>query len=294
MISLLIPTYNFTCYQLVYDLQQQLEAIGVSYEIIVADDGSKDQVSVIANLKINELKNCRYIRRMENIGRAAIRNLLVQESQGDWLLFLDSDAKVNNPNYMENFNKAMNEHPEMDILSGGLRHPATCPTPFCTLRYNYEKEADLHRGASERNLHPFEMFTTFNVAFRRKVFDQCHFDETCRQYGYEDTLFGFELKEAGFHLLHFDNPILHIGLESNEVYLRKIAISIQTLKSLGEKMKGRTRMQQMAAKLKRYHLTWLFRLLFAITRSQIQHNLLSQQPNLRMFAIYKLGLYLQS
>ena len=38
MLSILIPTYNYDCTQLVADLQQQAEQIGINYEIIVADD----------------------------------------------------------------------------------------------------------------------------------------------------------------------------------------------------------------------------------------------------------------
>ena len=54
-LSILIPTYNYKCYTLVYDLRQQLEASGVEYEIIVLDDGGKDQVVAIANHLINDL-----------------------------------------------------------------------------------------------------------------------------------------------------------------------------------------------------------------------------------------------
>jgi len=294
MLSVLIPTYNFACYRLVADLQIQLEATDLAYEIIVADDGSKDQVSVIANLKINELPGCRYIRRTENVGRAAIRNFLVQESKGDWLLFMDSDAEIEDDHYIRRYQILLKEHPEADIIAGGLRHPQHCPNPYCTLRYHYEKAADRHRGAIERNQQPFEKFTTFNVAFRREVFDRCRFDESCKQYGYEDTLLGYELEEAGFKILHVDNPILHIGLESNEVFLNKIGVSINTLKSLGPKMKGRTRLQQTVARIEQCHMTWAVRLGFALFRPYLHRNLISPKPNLKYFALYKLGLYLQS
>ena len=55
MLSVLIPTYERTCYKLVEDLHGQLEESGAEYEIIVLEDGGRDQVSHIANLKINDL-----------------------------------------------------------------------------------------------------------------------------------------------------------------------------------------------------------------------------------------------
>ena len=39
-LSILIPTYNDPCFELVDTLRHQAEATGISYEIIVADDGS--------------------------------------------------------------------------------------------------------------------------------------------------------------------------------------------------------------------------------------------------------------
>ena len=42
-LSILIPTYNDACTQLVSDLQRQAERLGMErYEIVVADDGSTD------------------------------------------------------------------------------------------------------------------------------------------------------------------------------------------------------------------------------------------------------------
>ena len=94
MISVLIPTYNYTCYKLVSDIHEQLELSGVKYEVIVAEDGSKDQVSIIANQKIAELPNCKHIINKENLGRARIINFLINESKGDWCVIMDSDAQV--------------------------------------------------------------------------------------------------------------------------------------------------------------------------------------------------------
>ena len=41
MISFLIPTYDYTCYKLVYDIHEQAEQLGIAYEIIVTEDGSR-------------------------------------------------------------------------------------------------------------------------------------------------------------------------------------------------------------------------------------------------------------
>ena len=54
-LSILIPTYDYVCYTLVNDLHTQCEALNNldNYEIIVMEDGGRDQVKAIANHKIN-------------------------------------------------------------------------------------------------------------------------------------------------------------------------------------------------------------------------------------------------
>ena len=93
-LSILIPTYNNVCLELVRDLQAQASILSstnnLEYEILVADDGSTDKNTIEKNREINWLDNCRYIERKENIGRAAIRNFLAKEAKYLWLLFLEN------------------------------------------------------------------------------------------------------------------------------------------------------------------------------------------------------------
>ena len=59
-LSILIPTYNNVCFELVRSLQAQASLLSVSssdfkYEIIVADDGSTDKATREGNRLINTL-----------------------------------------------------------------------------------------------------------------------------------------------------------------------------------------------------------------------------------------------
>lgn len=295
MLSVLIPTYNYTCYRLVADLLRQLESSGVPFEVIVAEDGSRDQVSLIANLKINELPNCRVIRRKENVGRAAIRNFLVREAVGEWLLLMDSDARVLSDDFVEHYLTVVGDEgnkEKYDIIAGGLCHADALPSPEVSLRYRYEKAADAHRSAEERQRNPFAHFTTFNILVRKELLQRVPFDENCKEYGYEDTLLGEELKASGARILHVDNPLEHVGLESNAVYLAKVEASLRTLKGLGDKMVPYTRLGQTAMRLKRNCLAGVFCLFFTLAKPLLRRNILGKTPSLTMLNIYKLGYFL--
>ena len=291
-LSVLIPTYNCRCYTLAETLQKQLAATGEDYEILVADDGSRDQVSLIANLKINELDNCRFIRREKNVGRAAIRNFLADEAKGEWILFIDNDASVPSNGYIATYLETFKNN-DIDAVVGGLYHPETCPSPHVTLRYRYEKKADLHRSAKERSEHPFMHFTTFNFAIRRKFFKQIRFDETCREYGYEDTLLGVELYKLNIRLIHIDNPLIHLGLDKNDFYLKKVETSLHTLLSLGDKIQDYSHVANTAKQLSNYHAARLYEAFFHVTKGIMRKNLTGAKPNLTVFSMYKLGLYIQ-
>ena len=90
-LSILIPTYNDACYNLVEELHRQACEEDIDYEIIVADDGSTDENTIQTNARINNIPQCSYIMRNENRGRAAIRNFLAKTARYDRLLFMDCD-----------------------------------------------------------------------------------------------------------------------------------------------------------------------------------------------------------
>jgi Glycosyltransferases involved in cell wall biogenesis len=69
-LSILIPTYNDVCVDLVRGLVKQCKAIKyLRYQVLVADDGSTDPAVIEANQPINGILNCSYVVRGENCGR---------------------------------------------------------------------------------------------------------------------------------------------------------------------------------------------------------------------------------
>lgn len=290
MISVLIPTYNYTCYKLVSDIHEQLELSGVKYEVIVAEDGSKDQVSIIANQKIAELPNCKHIINKENLGRARIINFLINESKGDWCVIMDSDAQVVTTTFIKTY--ADYSKTDSDVIVGSLVNPEKPPMPNATLRYKYEKAAEKFRTVEHRNANPYARFTTFNFMARRSVLLEVPFDERCIEYGYEDTLMGLELKRKGKEVLHIDNPLMHLGFDSNSVFLRKTETSLHSLKKIEKDMLPYTPLGRMVIKLRSMSLASIVCVIFKLAQPLLKANLLGNKPNLIVFSFYKLGYYL--
>jgi len=88
-ISIIIPVYNVeryigTCIECI--LNQSFK----DYEVILIDDGSIDQSSSICK-KYASLDNRIIYYRKENGGQSAARNMGIELSIGDYIMFLDSD-----------------------------------------------------------------------------------------------------------------------------------------------------------------------------------------------------------
>ena len=94
-LSILIPVYNWDCSQLIKDLQYQGLVLGIPYEIIVADDCSTDsELREKSRIAVETHENCRYFGLQHNIGRAAIRNFMADQSKYDRLLFLGGEVPM--------------------------------------------------------------------------------------------------------------------------------------------------------------------------------------------------------
>ena len=280
MLSILIPTHDYTCYQLVADLHQQAERLGMPYEIIVVEDGSRSQVNIIANHKIEELNHCRHILRKENVGRSAIRNFLMDEAQGDLLLLMDADGRVVRDDFLAKYVEAGQAH---EVVCGGIKTPDLCHDPHKKLRWKYEKAYEAKYG------YVSEQFRSFCFLITRRVADKVRFDERYRHYGYEDVQYGHDLKAAGFEVCVIDNPLENKDIETNDLFLRK------TEEALRSAHQFRGEIGEHIALTRTYHhyqaLGGLLRLFFHLFGSAMRKNLLSRNPSLLCFSVYKLTYY---
>jgi glycosyltransferase involved in cell wall biosynthesis len=291
MLSILIPTYNYDCTSLVSDLQQQAQQAGIDYEIIVADDASPMHIYKEKNREVNELPHCRLIELTKNVGRARIRNRLAEEAQYPWLLFMDADAKVISPTYIEDYVHAITD--DIDVLCGGLCHTDTLPSPCVSLRYAYEKRADKQRAAYYRSKHPYERFTPFNFAIRRATFLAILFDESISEYGHEDTLFGIELQRRAVPLRHIDNALQHMGLEPNEIFLEKTRAALRNLATMEDTLQGHSPLIKAYRLLQRLRLARLLARCYTKHETWLTQRLCTLHPRLSLLALYKLGYYCQ-
>lgn len=304
-LSILLPSYNNVCVSLVQVLQRQADALRgkldkpFRYEIIVADDYSTDAACIDANRVIGDMLHCRYLRMEQNVGRAQIRNVLISESRGDYVLLIDSDLFLCDDNYLYKYATST-----ADVVYGGTRiggeglamvdNEANTENLKGNLRYIYEKKAEPSHRAVFRQLRPNQEISVCNLYARRDIMKAHPFDSRFKAYGYEDVLFGKRLAESGIEVTHIDNPVLINEFEPNSVFVKKTEEAILTLCRFEQDLEGYSNLKTKVTTLGRYIPLSLFRLWHRIMKNKEKRNLTGSKPSLLLFKLYKLGFFLEN
>ncbi len=289
-LSVLLPTHDNVCVELVSELQRQAALVpGLHYEILVADDGSTDKDSILANRAINALPQCRLIERDHNVGRAAIRNFLAREARYARLLFVDSDLRVCSGTFLKNYLQTAGQ-----VVVGGVRIGGDPRIWGRNLRYRYEKACERQHDARHRNMGHSQEFRTTNFFIGKDVSQQCPFDEDFRHYGYEDVLMGKAIAAKGIRITHTDNPVLLDDYEDNRLFMDKTEEACRTLYQFRRRLAGYSKLicwqERLAGCPGLYSMVArASRLLCPV----IRRHLVRGRPSVSLFNAYKLLYYIR-
>ena len=110
--SVVIPLYNKAPY-VAKAIGSILSQTFTDFELIIVDDGSKDNSAQLAEQAIEGRANCRLIRQ-DNSGVSTARNNGVAASQGDYLCFLDADDWWDTT-FLEEMSQLIKAFPEAGI-----------------------------------------------------------------------------------------------------------------------------------------------------------------------------------
>ncbi len=292
MISILIPTYNYNIFSLVENLHKQCESAAIAYEILVLDDASTDKKIIEENSKINLLAHCSFQILEENIGRSKIRNLLAEKASFDWLLFLDADTFPSTSKFIEKYLAAISEG--SPVVFGGIKYPENKSENY-SLRHKYGTERE-SLPLVERLKNPYRSFITMGFAIKKEVFQKIKFNEKLAGYGYEDSVFAYDLQKNNIPLQHIDNPVVHLNLETNADFIKKSKLALQNLMSFYKDgvIDGETvKILKTYLKIKNLNLLFVSRWFFYIFKNKLLKNLNSSKPSLFLFDLYRMG-YLSS
>lgn len=195
-ISVVIPTYNRKpiLEKCLRALEKQIipaHSTIQGYEVVLVDDGSTDGTLPWLTQNKIEFPHIQ-IFEQDHQGPAAARNLGVEKSQGDIIIFIDSDLVVTE-HFLQAHANALQEGKQKlgsdrfftygwVVNTNNFENPTSEPYKITDFSAAY--------------------FATGNVAIPRKWLDQAGlFDTRFQLYGWEDLELGVRLKQLGLKLI---------------------------------------------------------------------------------------------
>jgi hypothetical protein len=289
MLSILIPTFNYNVYPLVFELKRQADNLGINYEILVQDDVSQKFAN--ENTKINSLTYCNFSINAQNLGRGKNINLLCTKSKYDYVLIMEADSFPENESYLKNYIEVLSK--STTIIFGGVQYPKTVPPKEKKLRWKYGISRET-KSLDHRLKNNYDFVFTWNLLLKKEILSNYSFPEFIREYGYEDSIFIKNLRLNSISIFHIENYLIHHNDEYSIDFIKKTERAVNTLNDL-------INFQQIDYKdiklstiyliLKKLRLIGLVKSVYSKTKPRILNNLTSERPNLYLLDFYKLGHY---
>lgn len=294
MVSILIPSYNYNTLPLVKELHSQANSENIVFEIIVQDDGSPVNELTQINSEINELSHCRFERNETTLGRGQNRNSLVSKAIYSWLLFLDCDTFPQHKNFINNYIQSIKNN-TIQAVFGGIVYKKQKPNSDEMLRWVYGKKRE-EIPLQRRVKHPYKHSLMSNFLVKKEIIEMFPFHKSLFQYGYEDIVLIQDLQQNKILITQIENAAYHLQLENSAVFLEKTKHSLANLKLLIDQKvftEDTTLLVKTYQRISKIGLRSLVAFTFKNCEGILTKNLLSKNPSLTLFLLYKLGYFCQ-
>jgi len=289
VLSVCIPVKDFNVRPLVDALLKEIHERNLNVEILIVEDGSGETGKQL-NASLSKIEEVSLFSFEKNKGRSAARNFMAQQAKGEYLLFIDADSLPVSPAYISIY---LDQLQSNVILSGGTHYSELYRTKERLLHWKYGMFREIQAALKSNRVG----FQSNNFLIHKPVFKTVQFDESLILYGHEDTLFGIMAKAKGITVQGIDNPVIHTGIETNEVFLAKSEEGIRSLLQIicqktdySIELEKEFRLWATYRKIESYKMTWMLTLLLFF-KKPIRGLLLNFSGPLLLFDFYKLLLF---
>lgn len=119
MISVIIPSYNYG-HLIAEALDSVINQTFKDWEIIVVDDGSKDNTKEVVSKYIQKDSRISYYEQ-QNAGPSAARNKAMKIAKGDFIQFLDADDLIERKKFEVQL-QLFRDNPQAGVVYGSVRY----------------------------------------------------------------------------------------------------------------------------------------------------------------------------
>lgn len=206
LFSIIIPTYN-RAHIILNTLTSVIGLSNRNYEVLIIDDGSKDdtRVVVLNFIQLHSLTNFHYYY-TNNSERGAARNYGIKKANGRWITFLDSDD-VFYHNHLVLASDFISRSIDINVFHSAYEFRNQ--ENELIRKVIYPKDGNLNNAVLKGNL-----FSCFGMFLKSNVFNELRFEEDRDLSGSEDWLLW--LKVAARYKIYFQSQISGCMIQHDE------------------------------------------------------------------------------
>ena len=193
VLSVIIPCYNDGKY-LIEAIESIKDYEGIKYEIIIINDGSTDKktLKIFGDLK---RAGC-FVINQKHKGPSSARNNGVRKARGKYILFLDSDDKINSDLIKKGIN-ILNKNKEIGVV-------------YSDFKFFWEEDRIMKLPDFDYTLLLFANYISVSTIIRKKVFiDVNGFDENLDKLAWEDWVFWIDVYKKGWKFYHIPEILFY-------------------------------------------------------------------------------------
>lgn len=212
-LSVLTPFFRYDPIPLLEALDAEGAGLDGAVELVLLDDGGGDDAlaeAVAAKVKALALP-VRFVRLLQNEGRAKGRNRLAGAARARHLLFLDCDMLPDGSGFLAAYLEVIAQG-DPPVVFGGFAAPSG-PVPVDQAVAKAMALSGDCASAAARQLQPEKYVFTSNLLVRRDVFEAEAFDPGFTGWGWEDVEWAMRVSRR-FRVVHLDNAATHMGLDT--------------------------------------------------------------------------------
>lgn len=221
-ISVIVPVYNVSNYldDCVLSLVNQKYDFS-KVEVILVNDGSTDNSLEICNKYANKYENIKVIDK-KNGGLSDARNHGFKASNGEYIMFLDSDDLINDKSLLY-LSKFLDEHKEVDFVISRVRmFEKTNKWHYLDYRFKSDKTiVDIMKDIN------YVQYHSTGILIRKKAIKDIEFSKKVKigedmhfmsRLLFKNNLFGIEKRSVLFYRKRYSNDSIVQKQMNNKYY----------------------------------------------------------------------------
>jgi glycosyltransferase involved in cell wall biosynthesis len=217
LVSVIVPMYNAADH-IAMTIESVMNQEYTTWEMLIVDDCSTDSglgVSIVEEYSKKDTR-IKLIRSLENKGASGARNIAMNNANGDYYAFLDSDDLWDS-DYLKRMIQFIQVHDENDIaifFTGYRRMDEFCSSEILS-PYFYEGKID-----HKRLLYFCPIFPSTAILDRTKLSSIIYFREELRNLR-DDWVFWLDITAQGFKALGCKDILVSYRIHNNSLTASK-------------------------------------------------------------------------